>query len=225
MSQESILAELLLRWDDLAAGGAEPSVEELCRTCPQLAPELARRIRVLRRWDAARRAVAGQTDPRRGADGGGTAEPPFPRVPGYEVLERIGQGGMGIVYRARQVSLGRLVALKLIRSEALAEPAERQRFHDEARAIAAVKHPGIVEVYEFGTHEGVPFIALEFCAGGNLADRLAGAPLPARAAARLVGQLGLAVQAAHAAGVVHRDLKPANVLLAGTPRGHKRPAC
>jgi serine/threonine-protein kinase len=127
---------------------------------------------------------------------------------------------MGVVYRARQLALGRTVALKMILAGACAGEEDRARFQREAEAIARLSHPNIVAVYEVGEHDGRPFLALEFCPGGSLADRLDGTPLPAGEAARLVQTLARAMQAAHDAQVVHRDLKPANVLLAadGTPR-------
>ena len=161
----------------------------------------------------------GQTTPgapadhRQGKPGGG---PP----PGYVVLGELGRGGMGIVYRARQVQLGRTVALKMILAGGHADEAELARFRTEAEAVARLNHPGIVQMYEVGEWEGQPYFALEFCPQGTLAAKLAGTPLPARAAAVLLQRLAEAVAAAHGAGVVHRDLKPANVLLAadGMPK-------
>jgi tetratricopeptide (TPR) repeat protein/tRNA A-37 threonylcarbamoyl transferase component Bud32 len=142
----------------------------------------------------------------------------WPAVPGYEVLGELGRGGMGIVYKARQHSLNRVVALKMIRGAAHAGPDERARFRREAEAIARLQHPNIVSVYEVGEHEGEPFLSLEYCSGGSLADRLRSAPLEGKEAARLVEVLARAVQAAHDRQVVHRDLKPANVLLAGAAK-------
>jgi formylglycine-generating enzyme required for sulfatase activity/tRNA A-37 threonylcarbamoyl transferase component Bud32 len=145
-------------------------------------------------------------------------DPPVPRstgvrIPGYEILGELGRGGMGVVCKARHLRLNRIVALKMVLSGGQATPEERLRFLAEAEAIAAVKHPGIVQVHDFGTHNGVPYLSLEFCPGGSLAGKLSGNPLPAREAAALVEQVARAVQAAHEAGIVHRDLKPANVLL------------
>jgi WD40 repeat protein len=137
--------------------------------------------------------------------------------PGYEILGELGRGGMGVVYRARQVKAGRVVALKMILSGGHAGEDELARFRREAEAIARLQHPGIVQVFEVGEHDGLPFFSLEFCGGGSLDRKLAGTPLPAREAAALVEALARAMQAAHEAGVVHRDLKPANVLLAGQP--------
>jgi eukaryotic-like serine/threonine-protein kinase len=137
-----------------------------------------------------------------------------PGVPGFELLCEVGRGGMGVVYKARQAGLNRLVALKMVLSGGHASDADRQRFKAETEAVAALQHPNIVQIYEVGEHDGRPYCALEFCPGGALTDRLNGTPLPPREAARLVETLARAVHAAHEAGIVHRDLKPGNVLLA-----------
>jgi tetratricopeptide (TPR) repeat protein len=144
----------------------------------------------------------------------------LPAVPGYEVLGEVGRGGMGVVYQARHLALHRLVALKTIRTRADARPEMVDRFRTEAEAIARLVHPNIIQVYEVGEIDGQPYLALEFVAGGSLARRLDGAPLPPRPAAELIQVLARAVHAAHRHGVIHRDLKPANVLLAedGTPK-------
>jgi serine/threonine protein kinase len=136
-----------------------------------------------------------------------------PTVPGYEILEELGRGGMGVVYKARQLSLQRLVALKLLRDGALAGPQERARFRIETEAAARMRHANVVQIYEVGTHEGRPYFAMELVDGGSLDKYLAGQPQPAPPAAGLVRTLALAVQHAHAQHVVHRDLKPANILL------------
>jgi serine/threonine protein kinase len=136
-----------------------------------------------------------------------------PTVPGYEILEELGRGGMGVVYKARQVSLNRLVALKMIRDGALAGPQERARFRIEAQAAARMRHPNVVHIYDVGEHAGRPYFAMELVEGGSLDRHLAGRPQPATQAARLVRTLALAVQHAHDQKVVHRDLKPANVLI------------
>jgi serine/threonine-protein kinase len=141
-------------------------------------------------------------------------------VPGYEILETLGRGGMGIVYRARQVRLRRTVALKMILAGPHADADDLARFRTEAEAIARLQHPGIVQIHEIGEHAGLPFFSMEYCSGGSLGQKLAGTPLPPREAAVLAEQLARAIQAAHQAQVIHRDLKPANVLLAadGTPK-------
>src|SRR5947209_8498930 len=136
-----------------------------------------------------------------------------PTIPGYELLEVLGRGGMGVVYKARQASLKRLVALKLIRDGALAGPPERARFRIEAEAAARMRHPNIVQIYDVGEHQGRPYFAMELIEGGRLDEHVAGRPLPAAHAAALVRTLARAIEHAHAQQVVHRDLKPANILL------------
>ena len=141
-------------------------------------------------------------------------------VPGYEILGELGRGGMGVVYKARQTRLGRLVALKMILAGSHAGEQERTRFRTEAEAVARLQHPNIVQIYEVSEQDGRPFFSLEFCPGGSLAGQLDGTPLPSSRAAELVEALARAMQAAHDKGVVHRDLKPANILLTedGTPK-------
>jgi tetratricopeptide (TPR) repeat protein len=134
-------------------------------------------------------------------------------MPGYEVLQELGRGGMGVVYEARQIGPNRVCALKMILAGGHAGAAELARFRTEAEAIGRLQHPNIVQVFEVGEHAGLPYFSLEFCAGGSLEKKLDGTPLPPREAARLVETLARAMQAAHQANVIHRDLKPANVLL------------
>jgi WD40 repeat protein len=134
-------------------------------------------------------------------------------IPGYAILRELGRGGMGVVYLARQVKLGRQVALKMILAGGHAGAADLARFRTEAEAVARLQHPHIVQVYEVGEHDGRPFLSLEYCPGGGLDQKLAGTPLPPVKAAALVETLARATAAAHRASVVHRDLKPANVLL------------
>ncbi len=150
---------------------------------------------------------AGTTQP------AGTAEQAPRSVPGYEVLGELGQGGMGVVFKARHLALNRLVALKFIRATGSAAARYRERFRLEAEVVARLRHPNIVQIYDIGEVDGQCFLALEYAEGGSLRERLAGSPLPPRAAALLLEPLARAVQHAHRQGVVHRDLKPANVLL------------
>jgi tRNA A-37 threonylcarbamoyl transferase component Bud32 len=152
------------------------------------------------------------------------AAAPLSRIGGYEVLEKLGEGGMGVVYKARQLDLNRVVALKVILAAHHASAEARARFRTEAEALARLDHPHIVTVYHVGEEAGAaggwPFLVMEFCPGGSLERKLRGTPLVAAEAARLVEQLARAVQAAHRQQVVHRDLKPENVLLGadGQPR-------
>ncbi len=146
--------------------------------------------------------------------------PMAPMIPGYEILGELGHGGMGIVYKARQTSLKRLVALKMIPRSDGVTPHDLARFRSEAEAVARLRHPNIVQVYEVGEHDGRPFFSLEYVDGGNLAARLRQSLPAPREAAALVEKLARAVHAVHQCHVVHRDLKPANVLLTadGTPK-------
>jgi serine/threonine protein kinase/tetratricopeptide (TPR) repeat protein len=134
-------------------------------------------------------------------------------VAGYEILEELGRGGMGVVYKARQLSLSRIVALKMIRAGDHAAPRELARFRTEAEAVARLQHPNIVQIYEIGEHKGEPFFSLEFVGGGSLSRLIHATPQPPRAAAELIETLARAVHVAHEAGIIHRDLKPANILL------------
>ncbi|MFO0846017.1 MAG: serine/threonine-protein kinase [Gemmataceae bacterium] len=135
-------------------------------------------------------------------------------VPGYEVLEELGRGGMGVVYRARHVPLNRMVALKFILAGTSAPARHIERFRREAEVVARLRHPNIVQIYDVGEVDNQAFLALEYAEGGNLRDRLAGQPLEPRAAALILEPCARAVQHAHRQGVVHRDLKPANILMA-----------
>jgi serine/threonine protein kinase/tetratricopeptide (TPR) repeat protein len=135
-----------------------------------------------------------------------------PSIPGYEVLEKIGEGGMGVVYLARQTGLNRMVAVKMIRGGQQARADHFARFRIEAEAVAQLHHPNILQIYEIGEVAGLPFVSLELLEGGSLADRLDGTPQPGRQAALLLITLAGAVEMAHDAGIVHRDLKPSNVL-------------
>jgi serine/threonine-protein kinase len=141
-------------------------------------------------------------------------------IGGYDILGSLGRGAMGVVYKARQRALKRLVALKMISAGAHASDRERTRFRAEAEAAARLTHPNIVQVHEVGEHEGRPFFSLEFVDGGSLARKIDGTPQPPGYAAEIVRVLAGAMEYAHQHSVIHRDLKPANILLAadGTPK-------
>ncbi len=131
----------------------------------------------------------------------------------YELLEEIARGGMGVVYKARQTKLNRIVALKMILSGQLAGEEDVRRFHAEAEAAAQLDHPGIVPIFEVGEHEGQHYFSMAFVDGGSLADKIKDGPLPPREAAEYVKKVAEAVAYAHSKGVIHRDLKPGNILL------------
>src|SRR5579872_3556117 len=141
------------------------------------------------------------------------------QLEGYRILGEIGRGGMGVVYRAYQHRLNRLVAIKMILAGHLAGTEERVRFLMEGALLARLSHPNFVQVYEVGTVEvaagtAQPYLVLEHVEGGSLKMKMAGKPLPFREAAGQVLVLARAIEAAHAQGIIHRDLKPANVLVA-----------
>jgi WD40 repeat protein/serine/threonine protein kinase len=138
----------------------------------------------------------------------------LPKVPGFELLAELGRGGMGVVYKATQLPLRRLVALKMILAGQFARPDQLLRFVIEGEMLACLRHPNIVQVHEVGQHDGKPFLALEFVDGGTLGDYLASQAVKPGEAARFLEQLARAVHYAHLQGIIHRDLKPTNILLA-----------
>ena len=142
------------------------------------------------------------------------------RVPGYEIIDVLGSGGMGVVYKARDLNLNRLVALKMIRNDRKLTSEDLARFWIEAMSVARPRHANIVQIYHIGQVGPVPYLSLELLEGGSLAKRLGGMPQPFRDAAAMVATLARAVRAAHLAGIIHRDLKPSNVLfdIGGTPK-------
>jgi hypothetical protein len=164
--------------------------------------------------------VYSRTLPMSGPEAPPPSPPPsrWPTVPGYEILRELGRGGMGVVYKAKQTALNRVVALKMIRAGTQAGSEELMRFKIEAEAVAALQHPNIVQIYEVGEYEGLPFFSLEYVDGGSLQKRMTDGLVPARQAADLVEALARAIHHAHQRGVVHRDLKPANILLASGGR-------
>jgi tetratricopeptide (TPR) repeat protein/tRNA A-37 threonylcarbamoyl transferase component Bud32 len=212
--------------------GEQPDREAVVRAHPHLGDRLARRLahvemmcRVGLGPEPARtsaiettafhppNADAGQV-PTVAAGATASAAGDAPRnLPDYEILTKLGHGGMGVVYKARQKSLNRIVALKMIRAGSHAGPDLRARFHIEAEALASLHHPHIVQIYEVGEHDSCPFMAMEYVDGGTLAKYLAGHPQPSAEAAALAETLARAMHAAHQCGIVHRDLKPTNVLL------------
>ena len=138
----------------------------------------------------------------------------------YELLSEVARGGMGVVYRARQTALDRVVALKMILSGRLAHADDVVRFRTEAEAAAKLQHPNIVAVFEVGEHDGQHFFTMEFIEGESLAQRLAAGPMPGRVAANYVRRIAKAVHYAHKQGILHRDLKPSNILLDAEDEPH-----
>jgi predicted ATPase len=176
------------------------ALDEYLRRFPQYRAELPEQI--------ARPTVAAEDTPRYRDP---RAQSP-PAVVGYEVLDLLGQGGMGVVYKARQLSLARAVALKFLPEECARDPAWLARFRREARTASALNHPNICTIYDTGECAGRPFLSMELVEGRTFED-LVGQRRPVEEVARLLGQAARALAAAHAAGVVHRDIKPANLML------------
>jgi WD40 repeat protein/tRNA A-37 threonylcarbamoyl transferase component Bud32 len=206
-----IYAEYLAR----EQAGERPDLGEYRRRFPAFGDVLAEQIGLHCALAAANDDTpAGTTQT--GPSLGSTAEPavnPPQLEASYEILEEIGRGGMGVVYKARQPALNRFVALKMVRAVDASNQELLARFRSEARVVASLRHPLIVQVYDFGDHDGLPYLAMELIERGTLADRLDGTPWPAHAAAKLMIDLAGAVQFAHERYVIHRDLKPANVLI------------
>ncbi len=205
--EELVLELLVADWRTRLGRGEQPTAADYVGHFPALVGRLAERL--------AASTAADRGKPRSPAVAAG-----LPEVPGYEVLSVLGEGGMGIVYQARHLQLNRLVALKRIKGDAQVSTADLRRFRTEAETVARLQHPNIVLIHEVGECDGLPFFTLEYCAGGSLARKLDGTPLPPRDAARLVETLARALAAAHEKHIVHRDLKPQNVLLTedGTPK-------
>ena len=215
-SQDDTLDELMARWEDMRRQGPAPSPEELCADQPQMVDALRRRIDAVKAMEHILGVTESATPSQRGTILGmptsSVHDEPLPSIAGYEVMRLIGHGGMGVVYEARQLSLGRVVAIKMI-SVPHARPKLLARFRAEAEAAARLQHPNIVHIFDVGQVNGRPFFSMEHVAGGTLADWLERhRPQPAEAA-EFVATLAQAVHAAHQNGIVHRDLKPANVLL------------
>jgi eukaryotic-like serine/threonine-protein kinase len=189
------------------------TAEQVCADCPELLTKVRERWHEFRRIDADLAAMFPEPGTAMQATG-------LPEIPEYEIQSVLGQGGMGVVYKALQRRLQRLVAVKMLLAGPYAQPKELERFLREAKAIAGLRHPNIVQIYEVGDVDGRPYFTMEFVEGGSLAEKIQGIPQPARQAAALLATLADAIHAAHQNGIVHRDLKPGNILLTatGTPK-------
>lgn len=213
MADHETIRQLL---EEIMESGRSP--EEVCKGHPELLEEVQRRWNELQVVDHELENLFPTPSVQRGSSADRKKRPismsgELPRIPGYEVQSTLGAGGMGIVYKARHLTLNRSVAIKMLIAGVYASHVELERFKREAESIATLCHPNIVQVFDAGEWDGRPYFVMEFMEGGTLAKELAGTPRAAMTAARDVKTLAGAVQLAHSAGIVHRDLKPANILL------------
>jgi serine/threonine protein kinase len=200
MPPDLAVSDLLLEWEDRAAEGQPVTPEVLCGARPELLGELRRCIELLR-----------FVSPLLELDGEAAGGPPD--IPGFEVLDRLGGGGMGVVYRARDTALARVVAIKVPHLRRLSGEAARSRFEREARVLAQLRHPNIVPVHAAGLANGHAYFVMEYIPQGSLAGQAPRLTGKVRAVVAIIELVARAVQHAHEHGILHRDLKPANVLL------------
>ena len=210
------MANLLTELTDRVQAGAIVNLEEVCAANPEVAAELRQlwgAVMVAEAAGSISVAPAAMT-PSGSRYGKAALTLDLPcQLGDYELLEEIGKGGMGVVYRARQISLNREVAVKMILRGQFATSADRRRFRAEAEAVARLSHPGIVPVYEVGEIEGSPYFSMKYVKGRTLAQLLADGMMPPRESARILAAVARAIDFAHEQGVLHRDLKPSNILL------------
>jgi hypothetical protein len=213
VAHDELLAELLNELAEQQRAGRTPDIEAVARSHPELAGELQALWGAVMVADAIASHATTSLPPRRRRE---QEAPPLesPRVFGdYELLEEIGRGGMGVVYRARQISLGRIVAVKMILRGTFASPEDLARFHAEAQAAARLDHPNIVPVYEVGEVDGQPYFSMKYVEGTTLARLLADGPMMPREAAAILLPVARAIHLAHQQKLLHRDLKPSNILI------------
>lgn len=209
ISREDRLSAVITELIEAAEQGEPLDPTSIFRMHPDLADELRTFLEDWRRFQVSATVLPSKPRARQAAGAGSTKL----QIGDYELLEKIACGGMGVVYKAWQMPLNRTVAVKMLLRGASSTPDELRRFQVEAEAAARLNHPGIVPIYEIGSHDGLPYFSMRYIAGENLADLIATGPLNARDAARLARDIARALSYAHQQQVIHRDLKPSNVLL------------
>ncbi len=214
VEHEEQLALLVSELTDRVQRGDRVDLETECKQHPQFASDLRELwgVIVVARAAGSSSALVQPTVPVTNDFPSDSIQLPA-RFGDYQLTDELGRGGMGVVYRASQISLGREVAVKMILRCQFASRTDRERFETEAQAAARLDHPGIVPVYEVGEIDGRPYFSMKYVAGVTLAQRLAAGPLPSREAARILAAVARAIHFAHMRGVLHRDLKPSNILL------------
>lgn len=205
MSDEELIEEIL---DTIRESGIPP--EEACGAYPDLLPKVAHKwSQLLKLEQELERWLPGEND--RSTSGNSSRQ--LPSIPGYEILCELGRGGMGVVFKARNILLNRQVAIKTMLTGLYSTPAERLRFYREAQAFAAIDHPNIVRLFEFGDFRGDPYFAMQLVEGMTLQQRICQNKMSPRESAWLISKLARAIQTVHDKGIVHRDIKPSNVLI------------
>lgn len=211
--QEVELAQLISELVDRLQAGEALALEQVCAEHPNHGREITQLWGALMVTEAVAREVCDSSEdsPQKPASLL-VSNLPF-SIGDYELLEVIGRGGMGVVYRARQLSLNRVVAVKMIHENRPSSEENRKRFFAEAEATARLTHPGIVSVYEVSEFDGHPFFSMQFVSGETLSERLKQGPVPQRSAAQIMAEVCRAIDYAHQQGVLHRDIKPSNIML------------
>lgn len=208
------LAELVMQWEQRVAAGQHPSLADVCSECPELMSDLEMCLKQLRRMDqflSAERPATKVSGP-----SANTSPQNFPDIPGYQVFEEIGRGGMGVIYKARQESLNRLVAIKTLPGSRWGQSGVVARLRQEANGLSKLSHPNIVNVFDVVETPAAVSIILEYIAGESLATQLSrGAMTPAEAA-KLSLELSRTLIFVHERGLLHRDIKPSNILISST---------